>query len=577
MTVALKILLINPPYLTLTSRLGIGHQIPLGLLMVGGSLLDAGHEVRLLDAERHHLSYGRIVEAVKQFSPDIVMTGHAGSTPAHPVCVKMLTAIKRACPEVVTSYGGVYPSFHPEQILDQEAAVDVIVRGEGEAVSIDLVEAIDSGAPLHRVQGIAFREQGQPRLTPPRPPIQNLDAFRIGWELVENWDHYHCFGLGRAAIIQFSRGCPHYCTTCGQRDFWVNWRYRNPVMVVDEIEWLYRTHDIRFLTLADENPTTNETEWRRFLEEMAARKIPIHFFASIRATDIVRDAEILDLYREAGILYLLIGVESTDPEVLRAIKKGSTTRHDLDACRLLKQHGIFSVLGHMVGLKDETWKTFRTATRQLIYYDGDFVNAVHVTPHSWTEFGRQVHDRLLVQPDLSKWDYRHQIIAQPNLSPWKMFFAVKWLELRFHARPGRLWSILKMKNRFLRRQLLRSSFHTTLLWVGEVFTWFGELLLGATRPSKRIPKHLRQALLTQPRRFFLSFILHCGINKRRARKDLTVSKDRQEGLLGLVSMLPFHRYPEDHLAGDQLDLHLPLQIQGRRRRHANPALEGLSL
>ena len=47
----MRVLLINPPYQTLTSNLGVGHQIPLGLLMVGGPLLDAGHQVRLLDAE----------------------------------------------------------------------------------------------------------------------------------------------------------------------------------------------------------------------------------------------------------------------------------------------------------------------------------------------------------------------------------------------------------------------------------------------------------------------------------------------------------------------------------------------
>ncbi|MBL7174014.1 MAG: hypothetical protein ISS68_14390 [Desulfobacteraceae bacterium] len=35
MTVTLKILLINPPYLTLTSLLATGHQIPLGLLWLG--------------------------------------------------------------------------------------------------------------------------------------------------------------------------------------------------------------------------------------------------------------------------------------------------------------------------------------------------------------------------------------------------------------------------------------------------------------------------------------------------------------------------------------------------------------
>ena len=57
----MKVLLINPPYVTLSSRLGTGHQIPLGLLMVGGPLLDAGHKVRLLDTERRHLSVRAIV------------------------------------------------------------------------------------------------------------------------------------------------------------------------------------------------------------------------------------------------------------------------------------------------------------------------------------------------------------------------------------------------------------------------------------------------------------------------------------------------------------------------------------
>lgn len=467
----MKILLINPPYVTLSSRLGTGHQIPLGLLMVGGTLLDAGHKVRLLDAERRHLSISAIVNEVKRFAPQIVMTGHAGSTAAHPVCVKMFKAIKHACPDVITVYGGVYPSFHAEQTLENENAVDFIVRGEGEAVTLKLVEAIESEISLHRVQGIAYRIGDQVMVTPPLPPIQNLDTFRIGWELIENWDDYQCFGLGRAAIIQLSRGCPHNCTYCGQRDFWVEWRHRDPLKVVDEIEWLYRTHDIRFLSLADENPASCKSMWRDFLKELAARQIPVHFFVSIRATDIVRDSDIMHLYKQAGMQYILLGIESTEPEVLKAIKKGSTTRLDLEACRLLKQYGIFSIVAHVVGLKDETWKSFWTAIKQLIYYDGDFVNVTHVTPHSWTAFGRQVNGRAVVQPDLSKWDYRHQILAQPHLSPWKMFMAVKWLELRFHARPGRLWHIHKTKDNFLRRQLRWSFIHTGLVWFIEILLW----------------------------------------------------------------------------------------------------------
>lgn len=478
----MKILLINPPYITLTARFGTGHQVPLGLLMVGGPLLDAGHQVRLFDAERWRISNQVIVDEVKNFDPQIVMTGHAGSTSAHPVCVKMLSAIKRSCPDVITVYGGVYPSFHAEEILEKEHAIDIIVKGEGEAVSIDLIDTIESERPLHKVLGIAYRDRNKVIFTPPRPPISSLDAFRIGWELIESWDDYQCFGLGRAAIIQFSRGCPHNCTYCGQREFWVEWRHRNPVKVVDEIEWLHRVYNVRFFTLADENPASNKSAWCSFLEEMAARDIPVHFFASIRTTDIVRDRDILHLYKKAGIQYVLLGIESTEPEVLKEIKKGSTIRQDLEACRLLKKHGIFSIVAHVVGLIDETLGTFWTSIRKLIHYNGDFVNATYITPHSWTSFGRQVKDHPVVQSDLSMWDYRHQILAQPNLSPWKIFIAVKMLELCVQARPGKLWDILKTKDRFLRRQLLWSFFHTGLVWFGEILIW-------AIRSSKQILIH----------------------------------------------------------------------------------------
>ena len=62
----MNILLINPPYQAITSNWGVGHQVPLGLLMVGGALIDAGHSVRLLDAECLHLTTKAIVRAVRR-------------------------------------------------------------------------------------------------------------------------------------------------------------------------------------------------------------------------------------------------------------------------------------------------------------------------------------------------------------------------------------------------------------------------------------------------------------------------------------------------------------------------------
>src|SRR5262245_13253912 len=331
----MKVLMLNPTYWNFTSTLDVGPQVTLGLLAVGGPLLDAGHTVRLLDAECRRLSPAAVARAVRQFGPDLVMTGHAGSTPAHPVCTRVLRAVKAACPGVVTVYGGVYPTYHAARILAEEPAVNFVVRGEGEATAADLAAALSragpgwrSGDPFRHVPGIAYRAGGEVAVTPDRPPIPDLDACRVGWELIDDWDRYQCFGLGRAAVVQFSRGCPHRCTYCGQHGFWVQWRRRGVRKFVDEIHWLHRTHRVNFFTLADENPTTLRDEWQQLLEELAGRRLPVHFFATIRATDVVRDADLLPLYRRAGILYVLMGIESTSDAVLRQVRKGSTTRHD---------------------------------------------------------------------------------------------------------------------------------------------------------------------------------------------------------------------------------------------------------
>ena len=50
---------------------------PLGLLAVGGPLIDAGHQVRLIDAEFGPLSTKEIVSAVTSWEPDAVFIGHS--------------------------------------------------------------------------------------------------------------------------------------------------------------------------------------------------------------------------------------------------------------------------------------------------------------------------------------------------------------------------------------------------------------------------------------------------------------------------------------------------------------------
>lgn len=499
----MDVLLINPPYWTLASKLGAGHQVPLGLLAIGGPLLAAGHEVRLLDAEQKRLKISQVVRAVIQDAPQVVMAGHAGSTPAHPVCMQMLRAIKDAAPEVLTVYGGVYPTFHADRILKQESAVDIIVRGEGEATACALIAVLETDSSisilaLEMVAGISYRQGKQVIHNPDRPPIFDLDAYRVGWELIDNWEKYQCFGLGRAAIVQFSRGCPHRCTYCGQHDFWVKWRHRDPIKFAAEIEWLHRAHRVRFFTMADENPATLPSVWKQLLDEIIARKLPVHFFVTVRATDIVRDQDILPLYQRAGVLYVLMGIESTNPDVLKEIRKNSTVRNDYEACRLLKENKMYSVLGHVVGLDNDSWASLRKAKQNLQRYDGDYLNAMYITPHSWTQFSRDVGSRRVIQNDQSKWDYRHQVLEHQHLKTYQLFFYVKWLELCFHLRWRVLHRILFPNHVIDRQQRLWSLSRTGVVWVAEVIefvfsTFFPRVKskLSEVRKPSRISKGRR--------------------------------------------------------------------------------------
>src|SRR5262249_41432305 len=168
----------------ITSNWGVGHQVPLGLLMVGGALRDAGFEVQLLDAEALRLSCVQVAQEIGARGTAVVMTGHAGSTPAHPVCMEMLARIKKARPETVCVYGGVFPTYHGEQVLQQHAAVDIVVRGEGEATAGALLHALREGglddrSRLASVEGITFRSASGIVRTPERPAIRDLDNYPI--------------------------------------------------------------------------------------------------------------------------------------------------------------------------------------------------------------------------------------------------------------------------------------------------------------------------------------------------------------------------------------------------------------
>lgn len=352
----MRIVLINPPHTAIGSRVPDDHLPPLGLLAVGGPLIDAGSNVRLIDAEFGPMSTDEIVHETLSAAPDLVLIGHSGSTSAHPTALEIAAAVKAAHEGVRIIYGGVFPTYHWKDIFEETTVFDVIVRGEGEATIVALVEAFLGGHSLSTVRGIAYREaDGSVNATPPATTIADLDAYRIGWELIDH-RRYTYWGGKRAVVMQFSRGCPHLCNYCGQRGFWTRWRHRSPEHFAKEIARLHREQGVELINLADENPTSSKKAWKAFLES-----------------------------------------------------------------------------------------------------------------HRWTPFFRIAKHRRVIQGDIRKWDYKHQVLEMAHFKPWVLFLCVKAIELAVQARPKAMARILFHKDAEQRHSMRWYTQMGRRVWFREIF------------------------------------------------------------------------------------------------------------
>lgn len=500
----MKICLVNPPHTAIGSRVPDDHLPPLGLLAIGGPLIDAGHDVSLIDAEFGPMPIAAILSDILAAAPQAVLIGHSGSTSAHPTALAIAEGIKAADDGILLIYGGVFPTYHWQDVLSETDVFDVIVRGEGEGTAVLLMDALQAGTPLGLVNGIAFRdEDGRAKATAPAQAIADLDSCRVGWELIDH-DRYSYWGGKKAVVMQFSRGCPHLCNYCGQRGFWTRWRHRDPVLFAREIARLHREHGVELINLADENPTSSKKAWKAFLDAMIAENVPVLIVGSTRADDIVRDADILHLYRKAGVIRWLIGMENTDEATLALIRKGGGTASDREAIRLLRQHGILSMATWVVGFEEDRFKDLWRGFRQLLSYDPDQIQALYVTPHRWTPFFRIAKDRRVIQGDVRKWDYKHQVLAMAHFRPWMLFFCVKAIEVAIQARPRAIGRLLFHPDPEQRHSMRWYTKMGRRVWLREIFQFLFKDRFLSERPTLETfwggPQDAEEESMTLPAR-----------------------------------------------------------------------------
>ena len=479
MPVSPRIVLIHPNYHSGGAEIA-GNWPPAWAAYLTGSLKAAGyHDVIFIDAMTNHLDDDALRARLIELKPDIV-----GATAITPSIYKAEAALKIAkdlFPQAVTMLGGVHATFMYKQVLSEAPWIDVIVRGEGEEILVNLVNAIAGGRwPQDRdtIEGLAFADQGAIRATKAAPTVKNLDAINPDWAILE-WSKYTYVPLGvRVAIPNMARGCPFTCSFCSQWKFWRDYRIRDPKKVVDEIEKLVNDHQVGFFILADEEPTINRKKFVQFCEELIARGLPdkVKWGINTRVTDIMRDKELLPLYRRAGLVHVSLGTEAAAQLKLDQFNKETKVADNKEALRLLREADIFTEAQFIVGLDNETPETLEETYKMAWDWQPDLANWSMYTPWPFSPLFADLADKVEVF-DYEKYNFVTPIMKPEAMDRGELLDGVMKNYRRFYMQKALFhypWRGTGFRRKYLLgclKAFLKAGFQRTFYDLGKVGYW----------------------------------------------------------------------------------------------------------
>ena len=432
----MRICLIHPNYHSGGAEIA-GNWPPAWVAYLSGSLKAAGFtDIHFIDAMTNDLSPGQLRVKLAELQPDVV--GSTAITPSIYTAEETLELVKEVVPDAITILGGIHATFMYRQVLSEAPHIDLIVRGEGEEIIVDVMRAIEEGRlqeDRRKIKGIAFLDGDEIVATPAASTVKNIDGITPDWSMLE-WEKYIYVPLGvRVAIPNMARGCPFTCSFCSQWKFWRDYRVRDPIKVVDEIEELVEKHDVGFFILADEEPTINRKKFIQFCEELIARDLPkkIQWGINTRVTDIMRDKELLPLYRKAGLVHVSLGTEAAAQMKLDQFNKETKVADNKEAIRLLREADIFVEAQFIVGLDNETEETLEETFQMAWDWQPDLANWAMYTPWPFTPLFQELGDKVEIF-DFSKYNFVTPIMRPQAMDRATLLDRVMHNYRRFYSR-----------------------------------------------------------------------------------------------------------------------------------------------
>lgn len=410
-----RVALITPPYHSGVVE-SAGTWLNVGFVYIAGSLRAAGYEVDYYDAMSLWHKWPDIQKRIESFRPDVIATTSFTASIAE--ALKLCHLAKELNPAIVTVLGNVHATFCYDEILKEEHGVlDYIVRDEGEVTLVGLLDCLNAGTSPEKVDGLVFWRDGGVVVTEKAPYISDLDSLPTAWDLVE-WPiyTYRAKNNARLAIISTSRGCKQQCSFCSQQLFWAqSWRARSAVNVVDEIEMLHGKYGVEVAMLSDEIPTFDRERWEKILDLMIERQVPVKLLMETRVDDILRDADIMWKYRQAGVDHIYVGVEAGSQETLDLFKKDTQVAQSKQAIDLINGADIVSETSFVLGMPDDTAESIAQTVELAKHYNPDMAFFLAIAPWPYADLYPQLEEYVFTK-DYSKYNLVEPVIKPKNMT-----------------------------------------------------------------------------------------------------------------------------------------------------------------
>jgi anaerobic magnesium-protoporphyrin IX monomethyl ester cyclase len=356
-----------------------------GIGSISSVLKQGGHSTSLLYLSQE-ISQEELIRRVEKLKPDLI----GFSTGTHQWrFVREYSRWLKDSLKLPIICGGIHPTLAPEEVIS-EPGIDMLCRGEGEHVLLELANNMEEGKDITQIQNLWIKGPRDDIIKNPlRPLIPDLDSlpfpdrdlYDYGNLLKENaYEH----------MLMASRGCPYRCSYCCSPA--LNQLYsgkgppvrtRSPQNVIEELTMLQYKYRVESFFFMDETFTLNHRWLSEFCQLYQGRFIkPFKVFVRVETVN----EEILRLLKETGCSTLLIGVESGNEEIRRKImNRGMKNEDIIRVFQMADKIGIKTWNFNLLGVPGETKETIQETIDLNIKISPDHIQNSVFFPYPGTE------------------------------------------------------------------------------------------------------------------------------------------------------------------------------------------------